>query len=141
MEIAFGPVIVGEWSLATDNCAMYLNGFNDNIPGYPMLPCKYVACPKTGILDEPELQYDPGFHSSGPYGTGRSGPSFGFCPVGRDWVKENQLDTAWKHSSPESMIGDDDTDEVMSNLARKKICAFSGVGHVSHIFVTFRINL
>lgn len=30
---AFGPVIVGEWSLATDNCAMWLNGFNDNLSG------------------------------------------------------------------------------------------------------------
>jgi glucan 1,3-beta-glucosidase len=29
------PVIVGEWSLATDNCAMWLNGFNDNLPGFP----------------------------------------------------------------------------------------------------------
>ncbi len=26
MEQAFGPVVVGEWSLATDNCAMWLNG-------------------------------------------------------------------------------------------------------------------
>ena len=26
MERDFGPVIVGEWSLATDNCAMWLNG-------------------------------------------------------------------------------------------------------------------
>ncbi len=26
MEKAFGPVVVGEWSLATDNCAMWLNG-------------------------------------------------------------------------------------------------------------------
>jgi len=24
------PIIVGEWSLATDNCAMWLNGLNDN---------------------------------------------------------------------------------------------------------------
>eukprot|EP00967_Tisochrysis_lutea_P114508 scaffold182561_cov36-Tisochrysis_lutea.AAC.5 len=29
------PLIVGEWSLATDNCAMWLNGFNDNLPGFP----------------------------------------------------------------------------------------------------------
>ena len=28
MEQAFGPVVVGEWSLATDNCALWLNGFN-----------------------------------------------------------------------------------------------------------------
>jgi len=33
MEREFGPVIVGEWSLATDNCAMWLNGFNDNLSG------------------------------------------------------------------------------------------------------------
>ena len=25
MEREFGPVVVGEWSLATDNCAMWLN--------------------------------------------------------------------------------------------------------------------
>lgn len=30
MEALGVPVIVGEWSLATDNCAMWLNGFNDN---------------------------------------------------------------------------------------------------------------
>ena len=30
MESIGVPVIVGEWSLATDNCAMWLNGFNDN---------------------------------------------------------------------------------------------------------------
>lgn len=42
MERAFGPVVVGEWSLATDNCAMWLNGFNDNLPGFPRLPCKFI---------------------------------------------------------------------------------------------------
>lgn len=30
MERAGVPIVVGEWSLATDNCAMWLNGFNDN---------------------------------------------------------------------------------------------------------------
>jgi glucan 1,3-beta-glucosidase len=44
MEREFGPVVVGEWSLATDNCAMWLNGFNDNLPGFPRSPCKYVPC-------------------------------------------------------------------------------------------------
>ena len=44
MERAFGPVVVGEWSLATDNCAMWLNGFNDNLPGMPYLPCKMIPC-------------------------------------------------------------------------------------------------
>jgi glucan 1,3-beta-glucosidase len=27
MEDAGMPVIIGEWSLATDNCAMWLNGW------------------------------------------------------------------------------------------------------------------
>jgi glucan 1,3-beta-glucosidase len=30
MERLGVPVIVGEWSLATDNCAMWINGLNDN---------------------------------------------------------------------------------------------------------------
>ena len=30
MESLGVPIIVGEWSLATDNCAMWLNGLNDN---------------------------------------------------------------------------------------------------------------
>jgi len=42
MEASFGPIVVGEWSLATDNCAMWLNGFNDNLPGFPRMPCKYT---------------------------------------------------------------------------------------------------
>ena len=37
--------VVGEWSLATDNCAMWLNGFNDNVPGYPKVKCERVKCP------------------------------------------------------------------------------------------------
>lgn len=30
MEALGVPVVVGEWSLATDNCAMWINGLNDN---------------------------------------------------------------------------------------------------------------
>ena len=45
LEEAFGPVVMGEWALGTDNCVMWLGGFNDNLPGFPKLPCKYVDCP------------------------------------------------------------------------------------------------
>ena len=74
MENAFGPVIVGEWSLATDNCAMWLNGFNDNLPGFPRLPCKYIDCadPYMGT-DQPGTPVDPTKPIQGPYGTGMSG--------------------------------------------------------------------
>lgn len=90
MEREFGPVIVGEWSLATDNCAMWLNGFNDNLPGFPRLPCKYVPCSDPYMGEgQPNAPVDPTKPMLGPYGTGMSGPSFGLCPVGRDWVKES----------------------------------------------------
>ena len=45
MEAVGVPVIVGEWSLATDNCAMWLNGFQDNLPGYPFITCPTTKCP------------------------------------------------------------------------------------------------
>ena len=45
MEAVGVPVIVGEWSLATDNCAMWLNGFQDNLPGYPFITCPTTTCP------------------------------------------------------------------------------------------------
>lgn len=35
------PVVVGEWSLATDNCAMWLNGFNDNCKNFYFL-CHFL---------------------------------------------------------------------------------------------------
>jgi glucan 1,3-beta-glucosidase len=70
MEREFGPVIVGEWSLATDNCAMFLNGFNDNLPGFPRLPCKYTPCadPYMGT-EQPGTPVDPSKSIQGPFGT------------------------------------------------------------------------
>jgi glucan 1,3-beta-glucosidase len=74
MERAFGPVVVGEWSLATDNCAMWLNGFNDNLPGFPRLPCKYTPCAEPYMgLDQPGTPVDPSKAMQGPYGTVRTG--------------------------------------------------------------------
>jgi glucan 1,3-beta-glucosidase len=53
MERAGVPVIVGEWSLATDNCAMWLNGFNDNLPGFPKANCTRFPCPRSYLEDFP----------------------------------------------------------------------------------------
>lgn len=193
MEKEFGPVIVGEWSLATDNCALWLNGFNDNLPGFPRLPCKYIPCedPYMGF-DQPVSLYirfkffiscdlskgttffvvfykkyctcsvsfgtfypictsyyyeqgtpvDPGKPAQGPYGTGMSTPIFGLCPVGRDWLKESKQDSGkdWMKAPPEAPHGRDATDEVMTNLAHKKINAFSGIGH-GFYFWNFRTDL
>ncbi|UIZ25536.1 hypothetical protein KXD40_006454 [Peronospora effusa] len=84
MEDAMMPVIVGEWSIGTDNCAMWLNGFNDNLPGFPKVQCHMVDCPinSTYLGDGfPGTPLDETKPIQGPYGTGMSGPSFGKCPV------------------------------------------------------------
>eukprot|EP00536_Pseudo-nitzschia_multiseries_P002184 jgi/Psemu1/251407/estExt_Genewise1Plus.C_290041 len=144
LEREFGPVIVGEWSLATDNCAMWLNGFNDNLPGFPRSPCKYIPCsdPYMGEGYQPGAPIDPTKPMQGPYGTGMSGPSFGMCPVGRDWIKEKNPLTGrdWVTAPPKAPLHYDDTDNVMTLLAYKKISAYSGVGH-GFYFWNFRTDL
>ncbi len=143
MEKQFGPVVVGEWSLATDNCAMWLNGFNDNLPGFPRLPCKYVPCsdPYMGF-DQPGTPVDPGKPAQGPFGTGMSGPIFGLCPVGRDWLVESKRDsgTDWMRAPPTAPSGRDASDDVMRNLALKTINSFSGYGH-GFYFWNFRTDV
>ena len=86
------PLIVGEWSLATDNCAMWLNGFNDNLPGYPKVSCTLWPCaaPYMGY-DQPGCPPAKDQPLQGPYGTGVSGPQFGMCPVTVEWG--DQVDT------------------------------------------------
>jgi len=143
MEEAFGPVVVGEWSLATDNCAMWLNGFNDNLPGFPRLPCKYIPCAEPYMgYDQPGTPVDPGKPAQGPFGTGMSGPIFGLCPVGRDWLVESARDSGkdWMRAPPTAPIGKDASDEVMTNLALKKINSFSGYGH-GFYFWNFRTDV
>ena len=114
LERSFGPVIVGEWSLATDNCVMWLNGFNDNLPGYPYLPCKMVPC-SNGFMKggPPGGPIDKRFPYLGPYGTGSSGPVFGTCPVGRDWVKEHTGNATsgedWMYAAPQATPAKDAT--------------------------------
>ena len=97
------PIIVGEWSLATDNCAMWLNGFNDNLPGYPKVSCRMFPCAEPYMgYDQPGCPPDPEMPLQGPYGTGVSGPQFGECPVGVEWgARENEYMTTltMKHLS------------------------------------------
>jgi glucan 1,3-beta-glucosidase len=69
--------IIGEWSLAIDNCEMWLNGFMDNIPNYPLFECSYKKCPK---YKEYKKYLDNAIY--GPFGTGISYPNiFNECPV------------------------------------------------------------
>jgi len=134
----FHPVIVGEWSLATDNCAMWLNGFNDNLPGYPKLPCKFVPCPDPYMgAEQPGAPPSRVKGLQGPFGTGVSGPLYGLCPKSRDWPK-NALSGGEGPSDVQNPPlkdardlyayvppTEDDTDTVMATLAAKKLVAFA----------------
>ena len=123
---------------------MWLNGFNDNLPGFPRSPCKYIPCsaPYMGEGHQPGAPVDPTKPMQGPYGTGMSGPSFGLCPVGRDWIKEKNPMTGreWVQAPPKAPSRYDDTDNVMTLLAYKKISAYSGVGH-GFYFWNFRTDV
>lgn len=154
LERAFGPVIVGEWSLATDNCAMWLNGFNDNLPGYPKLPCKYVPCAEPYMgKGQPRAPPDRSKPLQGPFGTGVSGPIYGQCPVDRDWPNalldsdgDGVIDRLDRLGAGNALTGNiqnpqfDDTDAVMTALASKKLLAFKEVAH-GFYFWNFRNEL
>ena len=71
---------------------MWLNGFNDNLPGFPKLTCNYIKCPSSYLLNEKNQQGlafaitpDPIKAIQPPYGTGVSSPSFGMCPTDISW--------------------------------------------------------
>jgi glucan 1,3-beta-glucosidase len=98
------PHVVGEWSLATDNCAMWLNGFNDNPIGYPQVGCDWVPCPAPYMgAEQPGAPPDHSLGAQAPFGTGFSSPLYGKCPVDRSW---------------------EDDDVTMKRLARAKLAAF-----------------
>jgi len=72
-------VIIGEFSLATDNCQMWLNGFMDNLPNYPLQQCYYEKCPRLNDGNNKNYIKNTIY---GPYGSGESYPLYnGFCPV------------------------------------------------------------
>lgn len=97
-----------------------------------------------GVGVQPGTPVDPNKPIQGPYGTGMSGPSFGLCPVGRDWAKESsgnpQTGHDWVRAPPKAPVHLDDTDVVMTHLAYKKISAFSGIGH-GFFFWNFRTDV
>eukprot|EP01041_Mallomonas_annulata_P011054 gene11054-23110_t len=112
------PVIVGEWSLAIDNCAMWLNGVNDNVYGYPKVKCEMVTCPApyfgSGVVPNAPVDVTKG--PQDPFGTGESYVSYGKCP--RDHYIENE-------------------DKSMRSLAMAKLYAFDLHTH-GQFFWNFR---
>ena len=63
------PVWVGEWSLATDSCATWLQGFNDSA-SHMWYRCHRVDCPQSYLPDELAVDFDRTAKSIGPFGTG-----------------------------------------------------------------------
>jgi len=62
-------VWVGEWALATDVCALWLGGFNDNNTPYAY-DCDWIDCPYS-YIDDPELaiDFDREADMLGPFGS------------------------------------------------------------------------
>lgn len=57
----------GEWSLATDNCAQHLNGFNDGTPN-KFYTCAQVDCPRSYLPDGVATDFDRSAAMLGPFG-------------------------------------------------------------------------
>eukprot|EP01038_Epipyxis_sp_PR26KG_P009311 gene9311-12547_t len=119
MESMGVPIIVGEWSLATDNCAMWLNGLNDNVPGYPKVKCDRVKCPDPymGLGVQPGAPPDPTVGRQDPFGLGGdSYVEYGTCPRDKAYPDENI---------------------VIRDLSYSKLSAFD-IGTHGQIFWNFR---
>eukprot|EP01035_Chromulina_nebulosa_P020636 gene20636-26754_t len=82
VEKANIPVVIGEWSLATDNCALWINGFNNNVYGYPKKKCEMIKCPDPYMgFEQPGAPPDSTKGFQEPFGTGGvSTPLYGMCP-------------------------------------------------------------
>lgn len=99
---------------------MWLNGFNDNLVGYPKVECDMVPCPAPYMgPDQPGAPPDPALGKQGPYGTGESTPEFGMCPI----------DKAFPNDS-----------NVMRDLALAKMNAFDRSTH-GQFFWNFRTEM
>ena len=121
MEAAGVPVVVGEWSLATDSCAMWLGGFQDNGPGNPRVTCDTVRCPAPYMgPEQPNAPPDPSLGPQDPFGSG--GASYvdhGMYPVDRAFDRD---------------------DEALQTLAYSKLASYDRGSH-GQFFWNFRTEL
>ena len=85
------PVWVGEWSLATDHCAMWLQGFNDS-EGPGRWNCDMVECPYSYLSDEFAVDFDRTAEKQGPFGSNEdSTPQYGMCPIDSKYFRDRQV--------------------------------------------------
>lgn len=62
-------VWLGEWALATDNCAHWLNGLNRGVPNQGF-KCAKLSCPQTYMPDK--VDFDRNADILGPFGDSNS---------------------------------------------------------------------
>jgi hypothetical protein len=87
------PVWVGEWSLATDVCATWLGGFNDNNTPYAF-DCQWVDCPYTYLDESTGTDFDRTAAMLGPYGSNTlSTIQNGKCPKDSAFFSDDDVMT------------------------------------------------
>ena len=85
-------VWVGEWSLATDVCAMWLGGFNDNNTPYSY-ECNWVECPYSYLPEETATDFDRTAETLGPFGSNKlSVVNYGKCPSDSLHFNDDEVD-------------------------------------------------
>ena len=87
-------VWVGEWSLATDVCALWLGGFNDANTDASRT-CQRVECPHS-YMNNHAVDFDRNASTLGPYGASGIGKdhatiSNGTCAIDSDWYKDDDV--------------------------------------------------
>lgn len=90
------PVWIGEWSLATDVCAMWLGGFNDSNTAY-QFDCEWIQCPETYLPAPYNADYiDENAAMLGPVGeSDRAAIRYGTCARDSTWfTHDNTLGLA-----------------------------------------------
>ena len=87
------PVWIGEWSLATDACAFWLTGFNDNHT--PRTDeCLWVDCPISYLPDDVAVDLDRTAYMQGPFGSNKLDVAqYGKCPTDSDRWSNDEITT------------------------------------------------
>jgi len=88
------PVWLTEWALATDVCAMWLGGFNDNNSSIEY-ECDWVDCPHS-YIEDPEIgvDFDRTADTLGPFGSNKlSTVQKGKCPTDSSHFSADDVNT------------------------------------------------
>lgn len=85
------PIWVGEWSLATDVCAMWLGGFNDSNTDYQR-SCEWVDCPVSYLPEATAVDFDRTAATLGPWGeSDRAMVKYGQCARDSTYFSEDDM--------------------------------------------------